>query len=756
MLSTLLTYAEETIIVGDVYSAETGAAVPNASIYYQATKYGTTSNEEGSFALRADLTHRQTLIVSAVGYRTERFAIQPGMMAGLQVELHEQNAMLSELIVTPGANPALAMLQKVRERRGENDRARIGISAPHKRSTELYLSGINRRHLTKRLWGSLQSGMILAEDSTYLLPLYSSERGALVMTETDYQSLITNDGDLNFYDNEISLMGRSFLSPLARSGNTYYQYYLSDSIDAAHSEGTIGKTYIIHFRTKNPFYETLNGSLYIDSATYAITAIEAEVPQQTSVNYLRGAHIHQHYAPDHSLANEQIQLVLDFAVKIDQSRTFPTVLIRHSLESEDRPVAPHINGSNHIIREEDTTIDAAMDSLANAPVVRVARWAAEVITTGYIPTGTPVDFGHIQEILQVNRTEGVHVGLPLRTNERLMRHVSLEAAVGYGFRNRQVTGLGRVSAILPAARRHLLVAEYHDRQVWPEVSELSRLCYENGIGYHTMDFTAYALEAVYNNRNAANTLRRQREFSLRTENDWTDHLETQLYLKIGNMGFSYQTLGGIIRLGWGERKVDRYMQRYHVRSHLPVLYLQAEGGSWSMADETNRLYARLGLMLRQEVNLSIAGTLDYSFTAGATFGRVPELLLHHFEGNQTYAYDPYRFTLMNNGQYNARYYLQTHLAWNGRGVLFNLIPGIRYLRLRELLTFKLAYGVNPNIGNAPESTTAVALTTPYIELGCGIGNIFRVLDLHSVWRLTHRDDPMAPRWAMRFRINVDL
>ncbi len=82
-----------------------------------------------------------------------------------------------------------------------------------------------------------------------------------------------------------------------------------------------------------------------------------------------------------------------------------------------------------------------------------------------------------------------------------------------------------------------------------------------------------------------------------------------------------------------------------------------------------------------------------------------------------------------------------HTEWNGRGILFNLIPGVRYAKLRELVTFKMAWG---NKG----------LSTPYVEIGCGIGNIFRVLDIHSVWRLTHRNDHDTPLWAMRFRLHI--
>ena len=117
-------------------------------------------------------------------------------------------------------------------------------------------------------------------------------------------------------------------------------------------------------------------------------------------------------------------------------------------------------------------------------------------------------------------------------------------------------------------------------------------------------------------------------------------------------------------------------------------------------------------------------------------------MLWQADANQGYAYDPYRFTLMHNFQYSADKYVALHADWNGQGILFNLIPGIRYLRLRELATFKMAYGNGMKV--------------PYVELGCGIGNILHVLDLHAVFRVTNLEDISTPWWGIRFRIRPSL
>ena len=186
-----------------------------------------------------------------------------------------------------------------------------------------------------------------------------------------------------------------------------------------------------------------------------------------------------------------------------------------------------------------------------------------------------------------------------------------------------------------------------------------------------------------------------------------------------------------------------------------MLYLGGKVGSYAYSDASSyRLYAHLRMMLTQHASLGMGGTLNYALQAGWIFGQVPAPMLWQAAGNQGYAYDPYRFTLLRNGELQADRYVALHAEWNGQGVLFNLIPGVRYLRLRELVEAKVTYGyLSPQ--------TSVFSSQPhqvYAEVGVGIGNILRVCDLYSVWRLTPnlRAEAPTPVWAMRFRIHLGL
>ncbi|MBQ2520455.1 MAG: carboxypeptidase-like regulatory domain-containing protein [Paludibacteraceae bacterium] len=783
LLSTLMCSAVETIIVGEIVNETTGEAIPNVNIHFRGTKIGTSSDENGSYALRVDMTGKAQLVFSAVGYYTQRFEIEPGAMAGLQVAMREKTAMLTEIVVAPNENPALELLRQVRAHRPDNDRTmHPEQSFVAQREQTLYVSHIQKRHLRRALWRSLQSGMIAQEDSTYILPLYRETQSfmlsgqemtpandqrtqALILSSTDYSSLLGGEGNLNFYANSVSLMGHAFLSPLASSGNLYYRYYLVEE-DTISSEPS--PFVRIDFRTRNAFYATFNGQMVIDTTTFALRSISAYVPAEVAVNYVNTLHVSQTLAEDGSIADEHVSAILDIAIKSEQAGTvFPTLLLTTSLYNPDAaqsyressPTAEQSYSESGPTAERSYN-DSAFNALDSLPIIRTAKWIATIVTTGYIPTGTPVDIGHIEEILQINQHEGVHIGLPFRTNERFSKVVSLEASVGYGFRDRSPKGMGRISINLPTPRKNTLQLEYNDRYVWSEVDDFDRMLRENSMGWGNFDFTAYAFEALHRDTLCVNTAIRQRQIQFHWFADWTPHLETHAYVRAGWTlnapytvpiePYSYQSLSLIARMSWGERKYDGYfMRRYAYSSKYPVLYLGLEAGHWSISDQpsaaSSQIYCHLRLMLTQHANLGMGGTLTYALQAGAIFGHVPQTMLWQASANQGFAYDPYRFTLLHGNQLLADKYVTLQTEWNGQGILFNLIPGVRWLHLRELVEAKVAYGyLSPQ-------PSAVSSQLFYSEIGIGIGNILRVADLYSVWSLSP-----DIQWAMRFRIHLGL
>lgn len=761
----------ETIVVGEVYDAATGSPLANANVYWQGTRSGTTTNGEGLFLLRGVWEKKRILVCSLVGYHTERITIEPGTQSGVSILLRERIGSLEEVLVSPGDNPAIPLMERVRAQRRTNDPGTVGSA---EQTTRLWVSGIDSRHLKRRLWQGLQPMLTPAADSSFLLPLYyrymrgkQCEEHAAMLTSTDYQVLLDGLPEAcNFYHNNVEILSQSFVSPLSSSGGTYYRFFLVDSLRSGNE-----KHYRIHYRTRNAFYPTFNGELTIDSATCALRSVDARVPSEVNINYLRHLTLHQQYDstgfPDHA----RLQLLLDFAVKSDTGGLFPSLLLERDSRFTDRV--------GEMPLPTDSLRLAAVEAVADNGLMRFAKFCAYVVGTGYLPTGTPVEVGKLTETLKYSAQEGLRVGVPLRTTQDLWKQVALEGYVAYGIGDRAWKGAGEIHIQLPTDCRHIFHLRYGDEYVYSDVNRFSALIRENSVWSPQMALmTQWLQSAVYNRTYYYNTASRRREVRVLAENDWTDFLETQTYIEAGRMGygeptrnydaqssFFYATVGGVTRWSFGERKADRYFQRRHIYNLRPVLFAGLEFGSYQTDAMTSyRLYGKVNILLRQRVDLGVAGTLNYALQAGIVMGRVPYPLLQIMPGNQTYTFDANRFTLMNNYQYAADRYITLHADWNGEGVLFNLIPGLRYLRLRELAEVKVAYGglhhSHATVINYPllqqGTATLSSLRVPYVEVGVGIGNILRVGEVYSIWRVTHLDDPTAPWWAMRFRLKIGL
>ena len=782
--------AAETIIIGEVYNATTGEPIPAANIVLRGTNVGTATNDEGLFMIRTDLQEKRTLVVSAIGYRKQRFEIMPGMQAGIDVGLQEKTEGLREIQVMPDDNAAIGILDLVREHSQQNDRQFGGQATDrYEEYKQLFLSDIRAKHLERFLWKNLKAGMISREDSSLFLPLYISagntqlcnallspmnqHQTRCVMTETEYEFVLAlTNSYSDFYRNNVSLCGTAFVSPLAKSATTYYDYFLADSI-----EEESPKRYVLHYRTKNGYYPTFIGEMEVDSGTWAVRRMEARVPREVNLNYLHALHIEQEFDEQNILQSERTTMALDFAVKADSSHVFPSLIIERQLHyvATDSLTPPDIS---HMA---DSSTVEAMQRMEDLPIVKIIKWGLNIATTGYIPIGGPIDIGKATDIFHYNKQHGLYFALPLHTNEKLWKNVSLDAYFGYGWGDRACKGMGQIAVMMPTERRHWLQLRYEDNYIYSETNIFDKLPRENGFGTNEMDLTTGLFDGLpFTNPTAKHTAIRQRAFLVNYESEWQDGLETTLQLKMGRLDpsyvserdlrtnahvpvapypfdpFRFATLTAITRLSWDDRALDFQMHRMYLYGRKPTLFVGAEVGSYTYVDQPDNyhVYAKLHATIRQQISFPVGGKISYVATAGVVIGQVPYPLLEIMDGNQSYMYDSYRFTLMNSHQFATDKYITLHANWNGMGVLFNLIPGVRFLHLRELVECKIAYG---GLGKGHLFTDGLQpLTVPYVEVGVGIGNILRLIDIYSIWRVTHLKDSTTPFWGIRGCIQLGM
>jgi len=159
------------------------------------------------------------------------------------------------------------------------------------------------------------------------------------------------------------------------------------------------------------------------------------------------------------------------------------------------------------------------------------------------------------------------------------------------------------------------------------------------------------------------------------------------------------------------------------------------------------------------------GKLDLRAKAGIQWSQVPFPLLCLPETNLSIIIQERdRFQLINNMEFLNDRFLSFMVGWDLNGKLFNRIPLIKKLKCREFFSVKCMWGDlsnknNPflpeNAGNAnlmyfPETSFVMDNKTPYVEVSVGIHNIFKILQIEYVRRLTYLNLPTAHKQGVRF------
>ena len=168
---------------------------------------------------------------------------------------------------------------------------------------------------------------------------------------------------------------------------------------------------------------------------------------------------------------------------------------------------------------------------------------------------------------------------------------------------------------------------------------------------------------------------------------------------------------------------------------------------------------RTELSLQKRFWFSAFGYTDIKVKGGKLWSRVcyPDLLLPN--ASIVYTIQSENYALMDVMEFVNDQYLSWDMTYYANGALFNRIPLIKYLKLREILTFRGLWGTlsdrndptkNNDLFLFPADTRCQRMgNKPYMEFGVGIDNVFTFLRFDYVWRLTYRDTPGVSRGGLR-------
>lgn len=157
---------------------------------------------------------------------------------------------------------------------------------------------------------------------------------------------------------------------------------------------------------------------------------------------------------------------------------------------------------------------------------------------------------------------------------------------------------------------------------------------------------------------------------------------------------------------------------------------------------------------------SAFGFMDVFLKGGHVWTRSPYPNLLIPNANLSYFIQIESFSCLNPMEFINDSYAQWDLTYWANGAILNYIPVLKKLKLREAIFFRGLYGhlshrnrpwENPSLFAFPsDAHTQLMSSTPYMEAGIGVDNVFKVLRIDYTWRLTYRDNPQACRGGLRF------
>ena len=183
--------------------------------------------------------------------------------------------------------------------------------------------------------------------------------------------------------------------------------------------------------------------------------------------------------------------------------------------------------------------------------------------------------------------------------------------------------------------------------------------------------------------------------------------------------------------------------------------------------EDKFFYNRIQFSAEKRFWLSAFGHLDVIGDVGyLATEKAPYTKLFVPVSNQSILMDPKAFSLMQPMEFLMDRYASLHMTYYLKGWIFNRIPGIKHLKLREVVSFHLLAGYlgdrnNPNktpglyefpVSHIDNGENVYARTDfamhnssgeikysymPYMEITAGIENIFKLFRIEYVRRLTH-------------------
>ncbi|MBO9202558.1 MULTISPECIES: DUF5686 and carboxypeptidase-like regulatory domain-containing protein [Niastella] len=823
----------QTVIRGFVKDAQTHTPLAFVSVYFKGSK-GVVSGEDGSYSISTTNPKNTTLEFSFNGYKILRKKIEAGVtqeldadmevaeMASITVNSRRRSKYSNK------NNPAVDLIRKVVDNRDRNRmKAFDYVQYQQYEKMELSLTNKPEKLMNNRLLKNYRF-LVENQDTTKiegkaLVPVYIEETISnkffrkspskektfvLAKKKVNLGEFVDNDGitrylnsmytPIDIYEPNLMLLSNQLLSPISDLAPTFYRFYVGDTVEL---DGI--KLVKLTFAPRNPNDLLFKGSMYVTlDGNYAVQKIQMGLAKHANINWTRELRIKQDFerGDDGRYHVVKSNILSEFALSKKASGGLVgerTVSYKNYIINQPAPDsvyegkpevivdAPTSGADSFWTANRHTALSATeekaytnMDSLKNMKSYRRLMDWATFLLAGYKSAG-PFDIGPVNAFYSFNPVEGFRLRLGGRTTPKFSKRLYFETYAAYGFKDERwkyfVSGAYSFNgkSIYSFPLNYLRLSYQHDTKIPGQELQFVQednflLSFKRGNNNKWLYNDIFTAEYV-------------REFGKNISytfgfKNWKQQpAGSIIYQKTDAAGtfnipaITTTELSAEIRWAPHEQFYQGKVYRIPIYNKYPIFRLRYISGIKGFVNGDYN-YQQLTLNIFKRFYFSQFGYADVVAEGGNMFGQVPYPLLTIHRANQTYAYQLNSFNMMNFMEFVSDHYASVSTDYYFNGFIFNKLPLIKKLKLREVAGFKMVYGgvrqennpaynketfLFPTDENGQTTTFSLA-GKPYMEASVGISNIFKLLRVDLIKRLTYLDNPDVPNWGIRARAKFDF
>jgi hypothetical protein len=208
-----------------------------------------------------------------------------------------------------------------------------------------------------------------------------------------------------------------------------------------------------------------------------------------------------------------------------------------------------------------------------------------------------------------------------------------------------------------------------------------------------------------------------------------------------------------------ETFINSKQQRLPINKDAPIFTLEHTIGIDGFMDGQYNYNITEATIFKKFWLPGACGSIEAYLKGGHQWNKVPFPMLFTPQSILSYfvQFDSWSFNMLRNMEFLNDSYASLFINWSFDGKLLNRVPLLKKMKLREYIGFKMLYGHLSDRNNPfkqtgdndlfvfptrdRHQTSFVMGNKPYMELSVGISNIFKVITVQYVRRLSYNDMP---------------